>query len=180
MKKLTLLTLTLGLVASSAFAQSSDDATVNVGVSIGNALEVTKVADLFFGTTAVVVASDSIIVNAQTGASSVGTLTSFAVPGDVEVGEVSVVGAEDATVYVSTDVSDLVLTRDGGAETQDYSLALSADGGVEQTGTDLTDGFSTTLDASGELTLTVGGVLVIDDTASGFYRGDFTVTVSYF
>jgi hypothetical protein len=179
MKKFTLLTLALGLVASSAVAQSSDDAVVNVGVAVGNALVVTKTADLFFGTTAVVVASDSIIVNAQTLAASVGTLTSFAAPADVETGEVTIVGAEDAEVNISTNVSSLNLVRDGGAETQAYSIALST-GGAPVTGGALTTGFTADLDAAGELTINVGGVLVINDTASGFYRGNFTVTVSYF
>lgn len=179
MKKLTLLTLALGLVASSAVAQSSDDATVNVGVAVGNALVVTKTADLFFGTTAVVVAADSIIVNAQTLAGSVGVSNSFATPGDIETGEVTIVGAFDAEVNISTNVSSLSLIRDGGAQTQAYSIALST-GGAPVTGAALTTGFTADLDGAGELTINVGGVLEIVDTASGFYRGNFTVTVSYF
>jgi hypothetical protein len=179
MKKFTLLTLALGLVASSAVAQSSDDAVVNVGVAVGSNLTVTKTADLFFGTTAVVVAADSIIINAQTLGESVGVSNSFATPGDIEPGEVTISGADDAQVTISTNVSTLNLVRDGGAETQAYSIALSA-GGAPVTGATLTTGFTANLDATGDLTLNVGGILAIVDTDPGFYRGNFTVTVSYF
>lgn len=185
MKKLTLLTLTLGLVASSAVAQTSDE--VGVGVSLGTALTVTKTADLFFGThDGVIVAADEIEVSAVTGAvvSADASLTGT----DTERGVITVEGAFDAQVFV--DISGdgnydeatgvLTLIRDGGAEEQTVALTIS-DGTTSYSGAALSTGASDyDLDGSGDLTLGIGGTLTIVDTDGGFYRGEITVSISYF
>lgn len=179
MKKLSLLVLFAAVMAVGAQAQSSDDTTVGVGVAIGNALEITKVEDLFFGTFATATAGDTIKVNAQTGAATVGVGNTMVAPTDHSRGELDIVGANDAEVFINTGVSTLQLVRDGGAEEAKYDLALSV-GGAPITGASLVDGVSADLDASGELTIFLGGNLIIDDTVGGFYRGEITVTVSYF
>lgn len=178
MKKLSLL-IFLAAITVGAQAQSEADATVNVGVAVGNALELTKEADLFFGTIATADVLDTLAVNAQTGAlTKIGAGTT-PTPTDHNRGEISVVGANDAQVTISTDASTITLTRDGGSETHEVILAVST-GGAPQTGSTLTTGFNANLNATGELTIYIGGSLNLNSAAGGFYRGDVTVTVSYF
>lgn len=177
MKKLSLLVL---LAAMTVGAQAqSEDQVVNVGVAIGNALELTKEADLFFGTIATADVLDTLSVNAQTGAMAKTGAGTTPTPTDHNRGEIAVVGANDAQVTISTDVSTVTLTRDGGAETHEVLLGVST-GGAPQTGTALTNGFNANLSGTGTLTIYVGGDLNLNSTVGGFYRGDVTVTASYF
>lgn len=194
MKKLSLLVLFAAVMAVGAQAQpigSSVDQAVNVGVAIGNALSVEKNTDLFFGTfaDATGAAGDLITINAGTGASSVdgGNAVLDTAPTDHSRAELDIVGADDAVIYVTFAGADfdeptgvLTLTRDGGAQTQTVALTLS-DGTTEYSGDELSDNSAEySLDASGELTLGIGGTLEIVDEDGGFYRGTLTVTVSYF
>lgn len=181
MKKLTLLTLTLGLVASSAFAQSSGSDDVKVGVSIGSAIVVTKTADLFFGTHDGVI--DSLDIIEVDIAGGIGTNDLGGI--DVEEGIVTVEGAFNAEVFVTLSGTNydevtgiLQLVDDGGLAVynQDVELLVGAYSGAA-----LADGTASfNLDAFGDLSIGIGGTLTIRDTTPGFYRGEVTFTVSYF
>jgi hypothetical protein len=146
-------------------------------------LAVTKTADLFFGTIDGISAAETITVNAVTGAAS-GDYS----PADAARGTVEIEGAFDAQVFV--DISGdgnydeatgvLTLIRDGGAEEQTVALTIS-DGTTAYSGAALSTGASDyDLDGAGELTIGIGGTLTIVDTDGGFYRGEITVSISYF
>ncbi len=151
--------------ASISFAQTTGNATINVGATIAQALKITNVEDLHFGTIAVTSSgSTTSTITAASDGSRTGT--AVYIGENYTIGEFLIEGEKGQTVNLSVDAS-AKLTK--GSDEMNIVFARSIAGN------------SFELDSSsGKTTMYVGGTLTIaDDQASGEYTGTYKVTVNY-
>lgn len=141
---------------------------------------------MFFGTIedAASTTGEVISVNAQTAATSFGAnVELLAIAGTSSRGEIDITGAINADIYVTLDSASVTLHLDGDVD-QTHTVALTLSNGTDPELTDeedlTVDGLSLNLGAGGESTAFIGGTLTVGSESAGFYRGEVTVTVSYF
>lgn len=151
-------TAVVAFSGSAALAQVSADG--DASITIQEALTITAVDDLLFGT----------VVAPATGDGSLAVTVDPAAPtGDQQAGTFDLTGEEGEAVNINLPADGVVdLTRDGGVETIPVT-AFSSD----QAGETLT------LTAGGD-TIAIGATATVaEEQVAGLYEGTYTVEVEY-
>ncbi len=164
--KIFTLTAILFGFATISYAQSTDNATADVGARILTALTISAEKDLNFG----VIASTSALQTATIAAEQGGTRSGNAayVGETYTVGEFLITGEKNQEVGFTVDSTAKLTSTTDDDDTMDIEFTRSYTGN------------SFDLDDDGNATMYVGGTLTVAaGQNSGTYKGTYKVTVNY-
>ncbi len=181
--------MVFGLAAASSFAAETVD--IQVGATIQEAYQVTKVDDMTFGTIIPVVTGDTITLDASgvtattasgsgAGAISAGDADTDVSAGDYNTGVIQITTSIDNVSFTpgyedtnSGSTTAITLTRSGGTDELTLNVA-SIDSNSNESAVE------TAMASAGTYYFHLGGDLTIPaNSPTGTYSGDMTVTLTF-